>query len=151
MVVAFIIGFFEELLSHHILLVSFIPLVVYIVGAVSAQLQMLYVRDSAIYPTIPLFRYITRQGAVVVLISMVLGAVLYGYGLLFQDSQSETLVIAIGTAVAALSAIVTGVLVPYALSFVVKDPANATAPIATILSDTTTIIVFFGVATLILV
>lgn len=44
--VAYIVGLFEGLLQAHLILVSFIPLVVYIVGAVSAQLQMLYIRDS---------------------------------------------------------------------------------------------------------
>ncbi|MEN9390521.1 MAG: hypothetical protein RLZZ283_621 [Candidatus Parcubacteria bacterium] len=150
MLVAFIITFFEELLAEHILLVGFIPLVVYIVGAMSAQLQMLYVRDSAIYPTLPLTRYALRQGAVVALISLVLGAALYGIGTI-QNLGDATMVVALGTGVAVLSALVTGVFIPYGLTYMVKDPVNATAPIATIFSDTITIIIFFGAATLLLV
>jgi magnesium transporter len=151
MVVAFIITMFEELLAHHIILVSFIPLVVYIAGAVSAQLQMFYIRDSAIYPTLPLFRYATRQGAVVLSLSVILAAILFIAGQFIPGVGSEVDVIAIGTGIAILSALATGVFVPLGLSYIVKDPANATAPIATIVSDTTTILIFFGVATLLLV
>ena len=150
MVVATIISFFENLLAQHIVLVSFVPLVVYIVGSVSAQLQMLYVRDSAIYPTLPLSRYALRQGMVVGLISVALGVVLYAVGSFHPDLDEELLVIALGTAVAALTALATGIFVPHGLSKIVRDPANATAPIATIFSDTATILIFFGVATLIL-
>lgn len=148
--VAGIMTYFEGLLVEHIVLASFIPLVVYIVGAVSAQLQMLYVRDSAIYPTLPLFRYATRQGAVVVLISIALGAVLYIAGSFYPDLHEERTVIALGTGVAALTALLTGLFIPHGLSMVVKDPVNATAPIATIFSDSATILIFFGVAALIL-
>lgn len=149
-IVASIIGFFEGMLSEHIVLVGFIPLIVYIVGAVSAQLQMLYVRDSAIYPTIPMLRYLARQGAVVVLVSAALGIALFGIGLLYPGITNEHIVIALGTALAGLTALVTGVLVPYGLSKFVKDPANATAPVATIISDTLSILIFFGVASIFL-
>ncbi len=148
-VVAFILGFFEELLATHIELVAFIPLIVYIVGAVSAPLQMLYVRDSAIYPTLPFWRYFMRQGLTVLVISVALSVALYILGLVY-GLGSESLVVAFGTGVAMLSAILTGVLVPLGLSRVVRDPANATAPIATILSDATTIVVFFSIASVLL-
>jgi magnesium transporter len=151
MVVATIISFFEDLLSHHIILVGFIPLIVYIVGAVSAQLQMLYVRDSAIYPTLPLRQYVLRQGAVVLLISATLGIVLYTVGSFYPGLDTELVTLSVATVIAALTALVTGVLVPHGLSKVVRDPANATAPIATIFSDTATIVIFFAVASVLLV
>ncbi|MBU6310466.1 magnesium transporter [Patescibacteria group bacterium] len=149
--VAVVIGYFEGLLADHIVLASFIPLVVYIVGAVSAQLQMLYVRDSAIYPSLPLWRYLSRQSAVVFLIAIALGVVVYGIGLWYPNVDEEHIVLALGTALAATTALVTGVLVPHGLSKIVRDPANATAPVATIVSDTSAILIFFGTAALLLV
>lgn len=148
--VSLIIAHFEALLAAHLVLVSFIPLVVYIVGAVSAQLQMFYIRDTAIYPTLPLVQYGLRQGAVVVLLSIILSTLLYFVGLLLGNSAEQVLAIALGTGIAMLSAALTGILIPLGLSYIVKDPANATAPVATIVSDSATIVIFFSIATLIL-
>ncbi|MCL9972341.1 MAG: magnesium transporter, partial [Candidatus Pacebacteria bacterium] len=70
--------------------------------------------------------------------------------LLLGNGAAEASAIALGTGVAMLSAALTGILIPLGLSYIVKDPANATAPVATIVSDSATIIIFFSIATLIL-
>lgn len=147
---AMIIGNFEKLLAEHINLAGYIPLAVYITGAVSAQIQMGYIRDTSLNPTLPFKRYLARQALVVGALAVILSLVLLGIGLFIEDIGASAYVIALGIGISILTAVLTGVLIPKLLTLFVKDPANATAPVATIVSDTATIIIFFSIASLLL-
>lgn len=144
--VASIVSYFEPVLSAHLILASFIPLAVYITGAVSAQLQLNYIRDLAFYPTLPFKRYLTRQSLVIVCLAAIITTTLLIVTLLFKHLGLTGLVIAGSIGLACLSAIITGIFVPATLAKFIKDPANATTPIATIISDAATILIFFGIA-----
>lgn len=141
-----IIGGFEELLTEHIILAGYIPLAVYITGAVSAQVQMGYIRDTSLNPALPFLPYLIRQSQVVVALTFILSIILLGIGLFIEDMGTAAYAVTLGIGISILSAILTGVIVPKLLAMVVKDPANATAPISTIISDTITIITFFSIA-----
>ena len=147
---AIIIGYFEPLLAKYIMLAGYIPLAVYIAGAVSAQIQMSYIRDTSLNPNLPFRQYITRQAMVVATLAAILSLVVLGIGLFVEETGHVAYIIALGIGLSILTAIGTGVLVPKLLALVVKDPANATTPVATIVSDTATIIIFFVTASLLL-
>lgn len=148
---ASIVASFEEVLAVNLALFSFIPLAVYLSGAVSAQLQLFYVRDLALYPDLPFARYISRSAGVVVALAVIIGILLFAIMNLTKDGESVAHVVSLGTATATLSALLTGILVPLILARIVKDPANATAPIATIVNDTLTLLIFFTIAKLFLI
>lgn len=146
--VAFIVSTYDELLSTHLILASYIPLAVYITGAVSAQIQMNYIRDLAFYPTLPLRQYIAKQALVVAALALLISGVLLLISLYVRDLGDIAYLIAVGIGTTVFSALFTGIAVPTLLARLVKDPANATAPIATIISDALTIVIFFSIATI---
>lgn len=84
------------------------------------------------------------------LISIAIGVALYGIGVI-QNSGDATLAIAVGTSIGIVTAILTGVFLPHLLTWFVNDPANATAPVATIVSDTLSIVILFMTATIFLI
>jgi magnesium transporter len=147
---AFIITGFEELLAEHIILASFIPLVVYLSGAISAQVQMFYVRDMAVYDKLPMIKYIFRHSVVVLALGAMIAVVLFVINFFARDLGTAASVVSIATMAAVVSAIVTGIGVPYILSKLLKDPASATPPIAIISSDLLTVFLYFYTAQLFL-
>jgi magnesium transporter len=56
----------------------------------------------------------------------------------------------VSLAAVVLSSIVTGLVVPYSLSRFRMDPANASGPIATIIQDILSLVIYFAVATAVL-
>lgn len=146
-VAAVIIKSFEDLLAQHLILASFIPLVVYLSGAISAQVQMFYVRDLTVYDNLPMVRYILRHSVVVVGLGALIALVLFVVNSVVLDVGVSAPVVSIATMAAVLSAIVTGIGVPFLLSRVLKDPASATPPLAIISSDLLTVFLYFTTAT----
>lgn len=143
---AFIITGFEELLAEHIILASFIPLVVYLSGAVSAQVQMFYVRDLTVYDQLPMLKYIFRHTIVVAALGALVALILYVFNGFVHDIGPAASVVSIATMAAVFSAIVTGIGVPFLLSRMLKDPASATPPLAIISSDLLTVFLYFATA-----
>lgn len=147
---AVIIEHFEEILASNLLLASYIPLVVFLAGAISAQIQMFFVRDLAIDDHLPLMRYIGRQAAVVFGLGLVITTLLYLVNTFVFDYGPIALVISISTFAAASAALLTGIGVPLLLSKFMRDPASATPPIAIVTSDLLTVFLYFVIASAIL-
>ena len=149
-IAARIIHGFEEILAQHVILISFIPLVIFLSGAISAQIQMFYIRDMAIYDRLPLLRYVLRHGVAALALGFLAAIALFILNSLWRDIGDAALVISIATVAATFSAIITGIFVPFILSLVLKDPASASPPIAIIASDILTVLLYFYTASLFL-
>lgn len=141
-----IIAHFEDVLARNLILASYIPLVVYLSGAISAQIQMFYIRDLAIDPQLPLLRYLIRQTIVVAILGSLVSAILYAINAYILGLGTIALVISFSTLAAIFSALISGIGIPFVLSKVLKDPASAAPPIAIIASDLLTVFLYFIVA-----
>lgn len=146
LLIAGIIGRFEATLQEHLVLAAFIPLVVYMAGAVGTQMEAFIIRDLAIHPGLPFVRYFLRQLTVVALIGAVLGVLLalYTGWTLGHPGMSAVLGVAVFSAI--ISSVFTGLVVPFGFSRLRLDPANASAPVATILQDLLSVTIYFSVA-----
>lgn len=147
---ASIIHSFEALLAAHIMLASFIPIVVYLSGAISAQIQMFYIRDLTVYTNLPMARYILRQSAVVIALGLLVSVALLFINSIVLNNTEGAVVISVATMAAIISAIITGIGVPFALSRILKDPASATPPLAIISSDLLSVFLYFVTASALL-
>ncbi len=143
---AVIIEHFEAILAANIVLVSYIPLVVFLAGAISAQIQMFFVRDLATLDNLPFLKYVSRQAIVVAGLGVAISALLYAVNTFVFNLGATALVISIATLAAVASALLTGIGVPLILSKILRDPASATPPIAIITSDLLTVLLYFIVA-----
>jgi magnesium transporter len=150
LIVAKIIGTFEALLAQNLLLAAFIPLVVYLADAVKNQLEVFAIRDFAIFRKLNFMQYFFKQLAVVVSLSVILGLSLMVFSFLLYGEKTISWVLGVAVSSAILSALVTGLCVPYLFRKIKLDPANASGPIGTILQDTLSVSIYFMVATRVL-
>ena len=143
-----IVGEFHEILERHVLLAGFVPLVMYVAGATAVQTQSFLIRDLAADPTLKFGRYLVRQAAITACIAAVVGAAMAAVGTLLSLPVNVTYAVAISLAVAVLSSVVTGCLVPYLFARVRQDPADASGPLTTIIQDVGGVAIYFVVASL---
>lgn len=146
MLAAKVIGLFEEILSKNLILAAFIPLIVYMSDAVGTQMEAYIIRDLAVERDIPFIRYILRHGVVVFFIGLALGGLLFSMFGLSTGNWFMALVLAVSLFAAVLSSLCTGLLVPYIFSRYALDPADASGPVATIIQDILSIVIYFTVA-----
>lgn len=142
-----VIGLFENTLQQNLILATFIPLIVYMSDAVGTQMEAYMIRDLARDNELPFVRYFLRQLAIVVLMALLLGGALFVVGSLLYGESSLAATLGISLAAAIASSVCTGLLVPYAFSRMKMDPADASGPIATIMQDLLSVVIYFSVAT----
>lgn len=147
---ASIFGFFEDTLSENIILAAYIPLVVYMADAVSAQMEAFIIRDLAIDNEFDFKTFFKEQLKVVSMISIIMSTILLVLGYFIYREFTLTLVIAIALLFAILSSLVSGVIIPYIFQKLHLDPADASGPVATIIQDMISVVIYFGVASLLL-
>ena len=147
---ALVIGQYEEVLESHIILAAYLPLLVYMADAVGTQMQSFMVREIAGTNKMKFSKYLFRQASIVLLVSSIVSLVLFGLSYAMYSEVLVSFVLSIALFCASISSLLSGLAVPYIFSKFKVDPANASGPIATIIQDILSVIVYFFVANLIL-
>lgn len=150
-VAAGIIDRFEYLLNTHIILAFFIPAILYMSNALGTQNQTLYIRDISLMgrelKTMP---YFIRTLAISFVISLIIGGLVYGATTLIWNENTAAYVIAL----AIFATLMISSITSFATTFVFKktghDPAMGSGPLATIISDVTSIVVYFMIVSALL-
>lgn len=145
-----LIGSFEHVLMEHLVLAGFIPLIVYMGGAVSTQMETFIIRDLAIQSHLPYFKYFYRQLFITTLIGLALGGLLTLAGAFIYNNLYLGVVLGISLTGAVVSSVITGIVIPTLFHHLRMDPANASGPIATILQDLCSILIYFSIASILL-
>lgn len=141
----------EDVLQQNLILAIFIPLIAYMNGAVGAQMGAFVIRDFAIDAKINVKAYIWRQFKVVALLAIAVCAVLFAaIDILYADYLVAGAV-AIALFVAMLSSVFTGTLIPLMFDVFDLDPANGSGPVATVVQDLLSVLIYFSVASWLLV
>jgi len=147
---AFVVYSFEGVLNKNIILASFIPLVVYMSAAVGSQMQAFIIRDLALNHNLNFFKYLIRHTRVVFFIALIISFLL---SLLVNFIYSEYLVgivLAVSLFFAIMTSIITGLIIPFIFYKLKLDPATASGPIATIIQDILSVLVYLLIAYLML-
>ncbi len=141
-----VIGFFESTLEKNLILASFIPLIVYMSDAVGTQMEAFVIRDLAIDPKLNFMKYFVKQFRVVLIMGVAFAGLLFllSVGLYRELRIAIVLALALGGAI--LSSVITGMVVPYIFGKLKLDPANASGPIATIIQDLISVVIYFSIA-----
>ena len=137
---------FETTLAENLILASFIPLIVYIGSAVQTQIGYFIVRDLAFNQKLNFLNYAFRQFKIVLLIGLGLGVLVFFSTFIFYAELAIAFVLAVAIFLAILSSIITGVLIPFIFHRLKFDPASASGPIATIIQDLISILIYLLVA-----
>lgn len=145
-----IIGFFEDTLAKHLILAAFIPLIVYMSDAVGTQMEAFIIRDMALERHLKFRRYLVRQFLCIALIALLFGVLLFLGSALYYGDHRLGITLGASLAIAIISSVGTGLIIPYLFSRLNMDPANASGPIATIIQDILSVTIYFSVAAFLL-
>ncbi|MBI4296244.1 MAG: magnesium transporter [Chloroflexi bacterium] len=148
--IAQIIGQFEETLQKNLVLAAFIPLVVYIADAVGTQLEAFAIRDFALFRQLNFARYFIKHFLTVLSLAISLGVIVSLIGLALYRQASLAAVLGLTVAGAIMSALFSGLLVPFFFRKMGADPANASGPLGTIIQDALSVVIYFSIASLLM-
>ncbi len=143
---AFYIGLFEETLARYLIIASFIPAVVYISDALGTQLQTVFVRDLAVLgKSLNLKKYFFRQIIVSSLIAILISLLMFLIISLLWKALYIGFVISLGILLSLVFTSLTAFFITIAIKKFRFDPALGSGPIATIISDITSVVIYFFV------
>jgi magnesium transporter len=142
---------FEETLSLYILVAAFIPTIVYISDALANQTLTIFIRDLAIMgQAINIKSYFFRQMFISLIISSILAVIMFGIVTVLWDIPYMSFVISL----AAFASLLTTTLIAIVIAILIKrfkfDPAIGSGPIATVIADLTSIVIYFVIVILLL-
>jgi len=143
---------FEEALTAHVLLVAFIPLVVYLADAVGSQTEIIFVRALALDPSlrsIGRFRtYLTREFVVSGTLAIILSLLMAGITVYWFQAPELVLLLATALVGTLVMAMLIALCIPYIAVRLGYDPALTSGPVATVVRDVLTLVIYFAVVSM---
>jgi magnesium transporter len=134
---------FERILEARIAVAFFIPAIVYLADAVGTQTEAIVVRYLSSGHA-PLLRLVWGELLTGLLIGLSLSLIVFPSTLaVFGDVRLATAV-TVAVAVAGLVASTVGLIFPWALSWLGKDPAFGSGPVATVIQDVLSLLIYFA-------
>jgi len=145
-----VIGFFENTLKSQILLALFIPVIVYMSDAVATQTETLIIRGIAIDPNLALKKYFLREIKIGSLLALILGGILSMIAVFWWQEPSLGIVLGLAMFFGVSLSVIVAMSIPLILQKFKKDPALGSGPLATIITDISSITIYFFIASVLL-
>lgn len=147
-VLSFVTSRFEEVLSKNVAVAFFIPLVVYLADAVGTQTQNIYTRNlkdgKAHFK-----EYLFKESVLGISFGFLFGVLIMPIILIWFNSIELAITVSIALFGAVAFAPLIALLVTQSLQIEHKDPAVGSGPIATVLQDTASILIYGLIASVI--
>jgi magnesium transporter len=143
---AFIVGSFEDRLKANVALVFFIPGIVYMADAVGTQTETLVIRGLSV--GVGIREVVKREILTGLLVGVAVAAIFLPVAL-WQWDQDVAVSAAIALLAACSMATLVAMVLPWLLSKAGRDPAFGSGPLATVVQDLLSILIYFGVVLLI--
>ena len=147
LVATVIVSKFEAILATDVRLAFFIPIVVYLSDAVGTQTETIYVRELS-KKKINFWRYIFKESVIGLSLGVVSGIILGLFAAYWLSSFFMGLTIGLTMLINLTLAPVLAVYIPSVLYKRRDDPALGAGPIATIIQDLISLLVYFLLASL---
>jgi magnesium transporter len=144
MAAAGIVASFEQELENEVLLAFFVPAVVYMADAVGTQTETLLIRGLSV--GVPIRRVLRVEVVTGLLIGIMVAAVFFGFALAVWGQADVALSVALALFASASAATVIAMTLPYVLNRFGLDPAFGSGPLATVVQDLFSIVVYFTIA-----
>ncbi|KON33897.1 MAG: hypothetical protein AC479_02850 [miscellaneous Crenarchaeota group-6 archaeon AD8-1] len=149
-ITASIITGFESVLSTLLALAAFTPVLAYLSDAVGTQSETLMVRSLALDPKLSLKSYFSRELAVGTFIAFFCGVLLSAIALFGWHDPILGLIVGTSMFLSMIAAVLISSGFPVLFKKTKWDPAIASGPFATMISDVITVAIYFIVASLLL-
>lgn len=137
-----VVAYFEQTLQSRVAVAFFIPGIVYLADAIGTQTEAIAVRGISL-SRLPIARLIGGEIVTGVIIGATLALVAFPPIWWWFDDMN--LAVAVSTALFVAGAVATtiGVLFPWVLSRLGRDPAFGSGPIGTIVQDVLSLVIYF--------
>ncbi len=149
-VTASIITSFEHVLNTLLALAAFAPVLAYLSDAVGTQSETLTVRSIALDPKLSLKSYFAREFAVALSLALVCGLLLSTVAYVGWQDSTLGLIVGLSMFLSIISAVFISTGFPFLFKRADLDPAIASGPFATMISDVATVTIYFTVASILL-
>jgi magnesium transporter len=147
-VATFVVAFFEQQLQSRVAIAFFIPGIVYLADAIGTQTEAIAVRGLSL-SHVPIRQLVMGELRTGLLIGLTLGALSFPAIWLIFGAR---LALSVGLALLVAGTVATtiGLLFPWLLARMGRDPAFGSGPIATIVQDVLSLVIYFLIASLLL-
>jgi magnesium transporter len=143
-----IVGAFERQLQANVVLAFFIPGIVYLADAVGTQTEALIIRGLSV--GVPIGRVLRREIFTGLAIGLALACVFYPVALWRWDGSGIALAVSLAIFAACATASTVAMALPWLLHRMAIDPAFGSGPLATVIQDLLSILIYLAIATAIL-
>jgi magnesium transporter len=144
LVSADIIGVFEQQLNDRVMLAFFVPGVVYLADAVGTQTETLMIRGLSAGVSIK--SVLWRELLTGLLVGIALALAYYPLAVWRWGAPDVALAASFSVMAACATATTVAMLLPWLLSHLGRDPAYGSGPLATVIQDLLSILIYFLVA-----
>jgi len=147
--ISFVTSSFEEVLSRNIHVAFFLPFIVYIADAIGTQTEAIYSRDlrtgKAKFGT-----YLRKELALGMIFGLIFGICSGAICFLWLHENRLALSVSIASFLAIATAPMIALLVAHTFQSAHKDPAAGTGPVATVIQDMLSVVIYGIVASIII-
>jgi magnesium transporter len=148
LVAADIVGAFERQLQANVVLVFFIPGIVYLADAVGTQTETLLIRGLSV--GVPIGRVLRREIFTGLAIGLALAAVFYPVALWRWNGGGIAAAVSLAIFAACATASSVAMALPWIFHRMGIDPAFGSGPLATVIQDLLSIAIYLAIATALL-
>jgi magnesium transporter len=150
MAATFVVSRFEEMIEARVVIAFFVPAIVYLADAIGTQTEAVVVRGLSLSQT-PLKNLLIGEMRTGLLIGLSLGAVLLPTVAVAFGDIRLAVTVASAVVVAGTCATTLGLLLPWTLSWMGKDPAFGSGPVGTVIQDVLSLLIYFVIASLLVI
>lgn len=144
-----IISKFEAILSADIRLAFFIPIIVYLSDAVGSQTETIYIRAIA-KSKVHFLNYVLKESLVGLALGVLFGLCLGVFAAYWVNSIPIAFTVGLATLINLTLAPILAVVIPSLIRRQHSDPALGAGPVATIIQDLLSLLIFFFIASVII-
>lgn len=137
-----IVGLFERQLQANVIMAFFIPGIVYLADAVGTQTEALVIRGLSV----PIRNVFRREIVTGLVVGLVLAVVFFPIGLWRWGEGDVVLAVALAICASCAMANLVAVALPWIFHRAGIDPAFGSGPLATVIQDLLSIVIYLGIA-----
>ncbi len=149
MLAAVVVARFEAVLHAQLAIAFFVPAIVYLADAIGTQTEAVAVRGLSLEHA-PLGRLLASEVATGAMLGAILGILALPLSVLLFGDVDLGLAVALAIVAAGSVATAVGLVFPWLLSHWGCDPAYGSGPVATIVQDVLSLVIYFVTASLLL-
>ena len=140
-----IVGAYEQQLQANVMLAFFIPGIVYLADAVGTQTEALVIRGLSVGVSIG--AVVRREVYTGLLVGVTLAAVFFPIGLWRWGDPSMVTAVALAILAACTTASAVALTLPWLFNRLGLDPAFGSGPLATVIQDLLSVVIYLAIAT----